>query len=222
MKAINLIPADERRGSVAGRSGGGVYALLAALAVAVLLLGGYVLANKSVADRHAKLRDVNVQADRAEATADALKPYQDFAMLRQQRSETVTSLAKSRFDWAHALHEVARTIPSSAWLSSLSGSTTQASTTGTPSASSQSSNAPSVQIQGCETSQGNVARLMSAMRQIDGVASVSLSSSKKGDSSATSTPASGATPTGSGSDGGCPAGHPAFDMTITFEQGTSK
>ena len=38
MKAVNLIPAEERRDTgVAGRSGGGAYALLGALVVLVVL-----------------------------------------------------------------------------------------------------------------------------------------------------------------------------------------
>ena len=51
----------------------------------------------------------------------SLNAYTDFAALRVKRDETVKQIADSRFDWAHALSEVARTVPKDAWLVSLDG-----------------------------------------------------------------------------------------------------
>ncbi|MDX6726446.1 MAG: hypothetical protein QOK49_1251, partial [Baekduia sp.] len=50
MRAVNLIPTDQQRGAggAAGRSGGGAYILLGALALIVAMAGAYVLAGKKV------------------------------------------------------------------------------------------------------------------------------------------------------------------------------
>ena len=81
----------------------------------------YTLANRSVSDRRAELDSVQSQVETAQAQVQRYASYTGFTALRQKRTETVRSLAASRFDWSHALHELARTIPSNAWLTSLKG-----------------------------------------------------------------------------------------------------
>jgi Tfp pilus assembly protein PilN len=126
MNAINLIPADERRGGVS-RSGGAVYVLIGALAVVVLLAAAYALTARSVADKRARLATITRQADAAEARAGDLKRYTEFATLRAKRVEMIRNLAQARFDWAHVLSEVARTVPANASLTTLTGTTGAAS-----------------------------------------------------------------------------------------------
>ena len=48
MRAVNLIPTDQQRGAggAAGKSGGGAYIFLGALALLVVLAAGYVTSNK--------------------------------------------------------------------------------------------------------------------------------------------------------------------------------
>ena len=59
----------------------------------------------------------------AEAKAASLTSYTKFASIRAKRVETVSQLAASRFDWAHALREVSRVLPENAWLTSLTATT---------------------------------------------------------------------------------------------------
>src|SRR5262249_36511342 len=94
VRAVNLIPSDERRGAggAAGRTGGLVYVVLGALALAVAALGAYVLLSKSLDDKKSELAKVTVQAQAAEAHAAQLSAYQQFASLRQSRVETVQSI----------------------------------------------------------------------------------------------------------------------------------
>jgi hypothetical protein len=65
MKAVNLIPADQRRGAggAAGRAGGAVYVLLGGLAVLVILSVVYAISASQVSDRQSKLNHVSAQAD---------------------------------------------------------------------------------------------------------------------------------------------------------------
>ena len=198
MKAVNLIPVEERRGgSAGGRSGNTAYAVLGVLAVLVMMAAAWTLTGRSVNDRRAKLVGVEQQANAAEAQASKLAAYSTFSDLRKKRSETVASIARSRFDWAHVMHEVARVIPSDTHLTSLSG--TVSSTAQAPNGGGQAlalrgtSPGPAIDIVGCANGQANVSRMMSRLRLIDGVEHVTLAESTKSDSVSTG---------GAGSSGG--------------------
>lgn len=235
MRAVNLIPPEERArsGIGAGRAGGGVYAvfvLLGGLAVMVLLYG---LAAHRISSRRALLAALNAHAQQAETRVAALASYTSFAAMREQRAQTVAALASSRFDWAHALHELARVLPPDVSLTSLDGqigpsgggpgSGARAPTGGASSSSSSSStggassspvssatppgSVPTFTLTGCATSQAQVAVTLDRLHLIDGVDEVTLQSSTK----------SGSTGAGGGG-GGCEAnGVASFDATVTFD-----
>jgi Tfp pilus assembly protein PilN len=190
MKAVNLIPSEQRRGgSAGGRSGNAAYAVLGALAVLVLIVAAWTLTGKTVKDRGAQLARVEQQASAAEAQANKLSPYSAFSDLRKKRAETVASIARSRFDWAHVMHEVARVIPSNTHLTTLAGSVSP--TAPAPSAGGTAlqlrgtSGGPAIDIVGCAPGQSNVSRMMSRLRLIDGVQHVTLAESAKPDSDVT-------------------------------------
>jgi Tfp pilus assembly protein PilN len=213
MKAVNLTPA-EHRGSAG--AGGPVYGLLGALALMVLLAGFYANTTKSIRETRGQVASVKAQADAAEAKTTRLKPYGDFASMRKQRTDTVTQLATTRFDWAHTLNEVARTVPSDTSLSELHGKTgTGASAQGAPTPPSQAGAAgvaagPTVDISGCTGGQAATARLMVALRRIDGVAEVTLATSQV---AAASSAASGSS---AASSSGCAGKSSQFSMTLKF------
>ena len=228
MRAVNLIPAEQRRSAAAGRSGGAVYALLGALALLVILAGAYAMIGRSVDSKRAEIARVKAEADAAEAKSADLKGYADFAGLRKQRTDTITQLAEGRFDWARVLHEVARTIPDDAWLSDLHG--TAPDTSATASASTTTSGAsstpapagattptgPTIQINGCTSGQAAVARLMVELRRIDGVETVDLTSATKaGESGSTASTPAPAPATGSGTGAAACTGS-QFAMTLQF------
>ena len=227
MRAVNLIPTDARRGSSApARSGGAVYVLLGALAIAVVALASYVLTQNSISDRQAQLAKVKRDADTAQATATALQPYRQFAQLSQTRVATVRSLAGSRFDWERAMRDLALVLPNDVWLTTFVGTVAPginfgssgvsgSSDTGTLRSSQQ---VPAVELVGCTVSQAEVARVMARLRLIQGVTQVSLASSEKSD---VSSAASGAGGGGASSGGGdCRNGSPKFpqfSMVVFFQ-----
>lgn len=221
MRAVNLIPVEERRGGsgAAGKSGGAVYGVLAVLGLLVVLASGWAVANKSVKDNTAELARINTEVQAAEARAGELAPYTQFASLRAKRVETVRQLASSRFDWGHALREVARTIPDNAWLTSLNGTVAPGAGSGGGSGGGagglrSAMAAPAIEVVGCTTSQRSVAKVLAAMRQIDGVQRVALSSSEKVAGT------SGAGGGGSSNSGGdCRNGNtnfPQFELVVFF------
>lgn len=187
MKAVNLIPSDSAKGSSIGAAGAssgpiGAYVVLAVLAVAVVMAGAWGVTNKQLSNKQSDLVRVNNEAQAAESKSNQLKPYTDFAALRQARVETVGGLLDGRFDWAHSLREVARVVPGDVDLTSLVG-TVSPSSTGQGSGSGSSLRTalpvPAVDLIGCAKSQARVATLLARLRAIDGVQRVTLASSEK-------------------------------------------
>jgi Tfp pilus assembly protein PilN len=218
MRAVNLIPAEERRG-MGGGSGIGSYVVLGILALVVIVSAAVTLTNRSIADRRHHLADVQARAQASSDEAAGLAGYTTFTGLRQKRSETVRSLATSRFDWSHALHEVARTIPSDTWLTSLRGTVSPTSNIdgGTSDPLRSALPSPALELVGCTTTQDNVAAVIASLRRVDGVQRVSLSSSAKNDGQGGAGAAAGAQ---NASDSDCRHGnshYPQFSMTLFFK-----
>ena len=200
MKAVNLLPESARRSA----TGIAAYAVLGVLGLALLAVTMVTLTNRQVADKRAEVARVKAEAAAAEGRKTGLERYTTFAGLRAKRVETVTSLAKSRFDWAGTLRELSRTIPDGTSLSSLRGTVAPGvAVDGGTDPLRASLPVPAIELQGCTTSQKAVARMMTAMRQISGVQRVSLSSSEKGE--------------GASGDAGCAAGAPVFSMTVFYK-----
>lgn len=179
MRAINLIPADERRGAggAGGRSAGGAYVLIGALVVLVAMAATYALTTKTLHDRKAELVTVKRDTEAAQARAASLAGYTAFRDMRKQRVDTVRSIAASRFDWAHAMHELARTLPADAAIGSLRGTVTSGVTINggaTVALRSALPSNPAIEMAGCVPTQQRVASLLVNLRRMDGVRRVTL------------------------------------------------
>lgn len=217
MKAVNLLPPEERRArSGAGRSGGMAYAVLGVLALAVVLLAARTITASAVQERRDRLAVVQAEKASVQSQLADLQAYTTFASLRESRLSTISSVAGSRFDWAGALREVARTIPAGSWLTGLRATVNPdvAVDGGATDPLRASLPVPALEVKGCSTGQKAVALLVADLRRIDGVQRVSLSESVK---------ATGSTGTGAAGDAGgvvdpCAVpGRPTFSLTVFFE-----
>jgi Tfp pilus assembly protein PilN len=215
MRAVNLIPVDQRAGTGRGpvRSQGAAYAVLGLLGGLALLAVLYGIARHQISTRRAQSATLTEQAHQSEAEAAQLAPYTSFIALRQQRVQAVLGLVDSRFDWAHALHELGRVLPRSASISSLSGSVGSPSATAAKAGASLTSatppgSVPIVSLTGCATSQTEVARTLDRLRLIDGVSDVTLASSTK-----TAVARGGAASAGAGE---CANGDAVFTVQVSF------
>lgn len=227
MRAVNLIPADQRGGAPvgAGRSEGAAYAVLAVLAGVAVMAVLYGKAHSEVESRTSQAAALTARAQQAQASASQLAPYANFIALRQQRTQAVEQLLDTRFNWAHALHEFGRVLPSDAAITSLSGTvgsstatpvvtSSSSSSTATPAAAAVASatpvgSVPTFSVAGCATSQEAVAQTIDRLRLIDGVSSVTLQSSAASSGASSSAGASGGGP--------CTATGPEFALTVTFQ-----
>lgn len=225
MRAVNLIPGEERSGGGAGlggRSGGAAYLLLGALAVVVLLVLATSLTKRSLADKRAQVTTLQARAAGGEADGAALGAYTRFADLRTARVQLVRALATDRFDWAHSLGEVARVIPNDVWLTALQGTaapgvTLKEGSAGQTGALRAAIAQPALEIVGCTTSQKSVTRMLGRMRLIDGVTRVTLQSSAKDKPKATADGPSSGDPASAAD---CRLGHtsfPQFSMVMFID-----
>jgi Tfp pilus assembly protein PilN len=226
VKAVNLIPADTRRG------GGGrprtsslspVHGLLGLLAVAVLFMTVYVLTNNTISQRKSQLASLQAVLAQENAQAARLTNYTQFATMAQAQAETVREIAASRFDWKGALADLAKVVPADTSLQSLLGTAATGASAGATSGGSGASTgalrggvaAPAFEIRGCTSTQDEVAQLMSRLRLINGVTRVTLSDSQKSDTAQPGTPVSSAA--GGGQTTGCKPNTPTFDLVIFFQ-----
>jgi hypothetical protein len=113
MRAFNLIPVDERAGAGAGagKSGGSAFVVLGLLGVLAIFALLYGQASRQISGQTGKIATLSAQAQAAQAEAAKLAPYVSFMALHEQRVQAVDQLVDSRFDWAHAFHELGRVLP---------------------------------------------------------------------------------------------------------------
>jgi Tfp pilus assembly protein PilN len=217
MRPLNLIPPEERRGESAPlRAGALSYAIVGFLAVALIAVVALVLTSNKINDNKSQLATLEARSAAAQEASNALTPYDDFAALTASRSQTVTSLAQSRFDWHRVLQELALVIPSNVTLENLSGAATADSAATAAASSTGSTGAvtgPSLQLSGCADGQEGVAQLLAALRDIDGVTRVGMQSSTLSDQDAAAGSASSST------GGGCSSDPTAanFEITVGFD-----
>jgi Tfp pilus assembly protein PilN len=229
MRAVNLLPPDLRSASSKGKGaakparepgeGIGAFVLLGALAFCVVALAGYVLTTNVVKERQTQLAEVSAESAATLKRAADLKPYADFQGLTEARVGTVQGLANSRFDWEQALRDLSHATPANVHLTNLTGTLGGATGSTGGSGLRGAINAPAIELKGCTRSQPAVARLMSRLRNIDGVTRVSLAKSEKAE--VVEAPAATAIEGGPAVDepgSTCGKGSPpAFEIVVFFE-----
>jgi Tfp pilus assembly protein PilN len=215
MKAVNLIPADAKRGSGGASRDSQLptYLLLGVLVAAVALVTVYVLSSNKISQRQAQVTTLKAEVAQAKAQSSALSHYAQFAQEAQSRVASVRQLADTRFDWHATLVDLSKVVPANTSLQSINGSSVAASSTAATPSGTGAASGPTIQLLGCTDSQDDVARLMSRLRLIDGVNSVALASTQKQGAGAGGA-VSGAS--ASGSSDTCGVNGPSFDLNVTF------
>jgi Tfp pilus assembly protein PilN len=181
MRAVNLIPPELRHGDRAPlRTGPLAYIVVGALALALLGVTLLVLAGNEVSEKKEEVKTLQREDALAKARAERLAPYSQFQAMSEQRVQTVTSLADSRFDWPRVMRELALVLPSDVTLTNLDASAVQGEG---GSEAIKGAHGPSLELEGCTGSQDAVATFITALKDIDGVTRVGLESSTAGESS---------------------------------------
>jgi Tfp pilus assembly protein PilN len=187
MRAINLLPKDEKRKGI----GAGVStpvsltAVIGAVVVTALLCGLFLSAHGKVTERQATLDGLQHELSAIPTpAADAVARSDALAADKKARIDALNVALSRRVAWDRVLREFAMVLPEDVWLMSLSGDAPTASTTATtaPAASSGanlgSDGSVMFQIEGFTYSQNGVARLLSRLQVIPDFQNVQLLSSE--------------------------------------------
>ncbi len=200
MRPVNLIPSDQRRGSQSPlRTGPLPYIVLGALVALLVGVGALVMTGNQISERKDEVVTLKREDRAAQERAERLAAYVQLADMRQQRVETISSLADSRFDWERVMRELSKILPSDVWLTSLDASASPESSGGGSGGSSGSGMrgsiaGPALEMSGCAKGQEGVAGFVTALKEIDGVTRVGVESS--------TLPSEGSSTEGGGSGGG--------------------
>lgn len=213
MRAVNLIPEEQRGGGTIGaRSGGAAFLVLGLLGGLAVLAVLYGLAHHNFESRRAEAKRLTAQAQQVQAQAAKLAPYTSFIAMREQRTQAVAQLVAARFDWSNTMGELSRVLPSDVALTTIQGAIgSAAGTTKTLAASAAAATTavasatppgttPTITLGGCAASQSVVAQMLVRLRLIGGVSAVALQSSTKSD----------------GGNGSCSSNDPVFSVELTF------
>lgn len=220
MRAVNLIPGDQRAGAggIAGRSGGGALIVLAMLAALAVLAFVYGKSKHDISTSRGELARANAELVADRAQVGRLAPYTTFIASADQRTQEVSQLISSRFDWSHAFSDLGRVLPRTAALATLSGtvgaggpgaSSSAQTATASGSSATPPGSTPAFSLTGCATSQSQVALTLQRLRLMDGVAEVALQASTK---------SGGGAGGGSGaSSESCGPNGAAFSVQVSFQ-----
>ena len=179
MKAVNLIPTEQRRVQASGKQNGSSYILIGVLVTLLAMVGAYVFTSNNVKDRDAKAAAAKAQADQLEAEVAQRGSFTNFSDIKKTRLASVMTVAGTRFDWERLMRELSRVMPEGSWLQSSDASVSgdvegeaSTSTDGTAVAA-----VPKANLVGCTPDQSDVARMMVRMREIYRVTDVKLNQS---------------------------------------------
>lgn len=180
MKAVNLIPTEQRRATASGERKGASYVALGVLAVLLVMAVAYVVTANSVNERTTAAEEARQEADAYEAQTKNLKSFTDFASIKNQRLAAVMAAAHTRFDWERLMREVAHVMPAGSWLQETSASVSgdaESTTTPASSATAAAPAGPSATFAGCTPKQSEVAKILVRLRQMHRVSDVELNES---------------------------------------------
>ena len=189
MRAVNLLPRQQIEHK---REAPNAIALVAGLGGATLLLalvGGFLLANRSVDRQRQALNDaraVLAVTPAKKLSADTQAFRKTVLTQREQRSLALASAIGKRVAWDRILRHMTLVMPDDVWLQTLTGSVPLAPTSTTtvappPTAPSSSALPPAptaLTIQGYTYSQDGVARLLERLAVIPDLQNVQLQTSQ--------------------------------------------
>jgi Tfp pilus assembly protein PilN len=183
MRPVNLIPPEDRRGDQAPlRTGPLPYVLLAGLVALLLGVTALVVTNNQIAESQNEVAKLEGEDSAASAKAQRLAHYTQFRTMSEQRVETVSSLADSRFDWERVMRELALVLPHDVWLVGLTATAAPGVSVegggGGGSSMRAAISGPALELSGCAHGQEAVAGFVTALKDIDGVTRVGVQSSE--------------------------------------------
>jgi Tfp pilus assembly protein PilN len=189
MRAVNLLPRQHVEQKRQRPNTVGLVAAIGGGTVLLVLVAGFLLANRSVERQRDALATAKatLAATPAKKLSAQTQAYRTTILTqREQRSLALAAALGKRVAWDRILRHVTLVMPGDVWLTSMTGAVPlqselpTLSTTGTPTAPSALPPAPTaVSIVGYTYSQNGVARLLERLQVLPDLKNVQLQSSTK-------------------------------------------
>jgi len=183
MRAINLLPRDDKRRAEAAIPQRVVYVgVTGGVIVTALLCGLFLMAHGKVAERQATLEGLQSElATIPTPAADAVARADALASDKQARISALNGALSRRVAWDRVLREFALVLPDDVWLTNLLANAPTSSTLATPATSDNKRADGSVmfEIDGYTYSQNGVARLLARLQVIPDFEHVQLLSTTR-------------------------------------------
>ena len=179
MRAVNLLPRDERAKRTTAEQAPIYVGLGLLLVVTVVLCVMFLGASASVKDKQNALGDAKAQLAQLPPLPKAQTAIESgLAGEQKARVSAVTSALSRRVSWDRVLREFATVLPDDVWLTSLSAHAPSSPASAAPAAPAAPGAAPDgFVINGYTYSQDGVARLLSRLSVLPDLKTVSLKSS---------------------------------------------
>lgn len=202
MRAINLLPVEERAGARPATTARALNAWHALVAVAALLvialLGTWAAARHDTARARQATAAAVARSAATQAQVGRLAPVVALDALRERRETSVVALANGRTDWAGVLRAVAGALPRQVSLTTLGlrargadAAVAGATAAGSGTAPAGLQGTGTVTVAACADTQPRVATTLRALRALPQVEDVALNQTSRADRGASSTTASG-------------------------------
>src|SRR5687768_12690552 len=124
MKAVNLIPNEQRRAQSSGAQSGSAYMVIGVLVTLLAMVAGYVVTSNKATEGKNDAAAAKAEADRLEAEVAQRGAFTNFTQIKETRLASVSGVAATRFDWERFMRELSRVMPSGSWLQSTDASVT--------------------------------------------------------------------------------------------------
>ena len=117
MKAVNLIPNDQRRAQGSGSQAGSSYIVIGVLVTLLAMVAGYVVTSNKATQNKNDAAAAKAEADSLEAEVAQSGSFTNFAQIKETRLASVSTVAETRFDWERFMRELSRVMPTAAGFS---------------------------------------------------------------------------------------------------------
>jgi Tfp pilus assembly protein PilN len=171
MRAVNLLPRDDRRSRSRPTDPvmiGGVAAFVAATA---LIAAFFLVSSAGVADKQKRLDAVQAELDSTPIPAPSQPGSSALTQDKSQRIAALSDALSKRLAWDRVFRELSLVLPEDVWLSTLSAKA--------PTGASASGTAAGFTINGQTYSHDGVARLLARLALVPHLASVQLQHSSR-------------------------------------------
>ncbi|HEU5244948.1 MAG TPA: PilN domain-containing protein [Gaiellaceae bacterium] len=182
MRSVNLLPRQQVQQKSERQNPAVLVAAIGGAAVLLALVGGFLLANRSVDRQQQALASARAElaatpAHHLSASTQAFR--QSVLTQREQRSLALASAIGKRVAWDRILRRFSLVLPSDVWLTSLNGTVPldAAASTTAPTPSALPPTPTALSITGYTYSQASVARLLARLQVLPDLKNVQLTNS---------------------------------------------